>query len=95
MLEKANQTLGTKGPAILDDAQKTLTALRTSSERVEELLNSNYDSVNGGLNGLGEIGPAIRELRSTLEDLRGVTRRLQDNPAGYLLGRERNKEFQP
>lgn len=95
MLERANQTLGSKGPAILDDAQKTLTALRNSSERVEKLLDSNYDSVNGGMNGLGEIGPAIRELRATLEDLRGVTRRLQENPSGYLLGRERNKEFQP
>ncbi|MCP8464278.1 MCE family protein [Pseudomonas sp. ZM23] len=95
MLERANQTFGAKGPAILDDAQKTLAALRTSSERVEKLLDSNYDSVNGGMSGLGEIGPAVRELRSTLEDLRGVTRRLQENPAGYLLGRERNKEFQP
>lgn len=95
MLERANQTFGAKGPAILDDAQKTLAALRTSSERVEKLLDSNYDSVNGGMSGLGEIGPAVRELRSTLEDLRGVTRRLQENPTGYLLGRERNKEFQP
>lgn len=95
LLERANQTLGSHGPAIIDDTQKTLAALRASSERVEQLLNNNYDSVNGGLNGLGEIGPAVRELRSTLEDLRGVTRRLQENPAGYLLGRERNKEFQP
>lgn len=95
LLERANQTLGGKGQVIMDDAQKTLASLRSSSERVEQLLNSNYDSVNGGMSGLGEIGPAIRELRSTLEDLRGVTRRLQENPTGYLLGRERNKEFQP
>lgn len=95
LLERANQTLGGKGQVIMDDAQKTLASLRSSSERVDQLLGSNYDSVNGGLNGLGEIGPAIRELRSTLEDLRGVTRRLQENPTGYLLGRERNKEFQP
>ncbi|WP_259753468.1 MlaD family protein [Pseudomonas sp. GCEP-101] len=95
LLERANQTLGTRGQSILDDTQKTLTALRSSSERIEQLVNSNYDSVNGGLSGVGELGPAIRELRSTLEDLRGVTRRLQENPTGYLLGRERNKEFQP
>nr|WP_294977041.1 MlaD family protein [uncultured Pseudomonas sp.] len=95
LLERANQTLGARGPVILDDTQKTLAALRVSSERIEQLLNNNYDAVNGGLSGLGEIGPAVRELRATLEDLRGVTRRLQENPAGYLLGRERNKEFQP
>lgn len=95
LLERANQTLGGKGQVIMDDAQKTLASLRSSSERVEQLLSSNYDSVNGGMSGLGEIGPAIRELRSTLEDLRGVTRRLQENPTGYLLGREHNKEFQP
>ncbi|MHB9798569.1 MlaD family protein [Pseudomonas sp. MT3] len=95
LLERANQTLGARGPVILDDTQKTLAALRVSSERIEQLLNNNYDAVNGGLSGLGEMGPAVRELRATLEDLRGVTRRLQENPAGYLLGRERNKEFQP
>lgn len=95
LLERANQTLGGKGQVIMDDAQKTLASLQRSSEKIEQLLDGNYDAVNGGLNGLGEVGPAVRELRATLENLRNVTRRLEENPTGYLFNSERSKEFQP
>lgn len=95
MLGNANQLLGSQGRQTLDSAQQTLAALQRSSEKIDRLLDSNYNAVNGGLNGLGEIGPALRELRATLESLRGVTRRLEENPTNYLLGGHRTKEFQP
>lgn len=95
LLGNANQLLGSQGKDSLVSAQQTLTALQRSSEKVERLLDSNYDSVNGGLNGLGEIGPAVRELRATLENLQRVTRRLEENPTNYLFGGNRTKEFQP
>ncbi|SDH37872.1 MlaD family protein [Pseudomonas panipatensis] len=95
LLGNANQLLSSQGKDILGNTQQTLAALQRSSEKIERLLDNNYDAVNGGLKGLGDIGPALRELRSTLESLRGVTRRLQENPANYLLGGDRTKEFQP
>ncbi|MCL6691626.1 MCE family protein [Pseudomonas sp. R3.Fl] len=95
LLGNANQLLGSQGKDSLVSAQQTLAALQRSSEKVERLLDSNYDSVNGGLNGLGEIGPAVRELRATLENLQRVTRRLEENPTNYLFGGNRTKEFQP
>ncbi|KAF1065909.1 MAG: hypothetical protein GAK45_02074 [Pseudomonas citronellolis] len=95
LLRDANQMLGTQGKQILGDTQQTLASLQRSSEKIERLLSNNYDAVNGGLSGLGEIGPAVRELRTTLESLQGVTRRLEENPTGYLLGGDRTKEFQP
>ena len=64
--------------------------------------------IPGAMPELPEVETIVRDIRPALlgrridrvslshEDvLRGVTRRLQENPAGYLLGRERNKEFQP
>ncbi|PWU26277.1 MULTISPECIES: MlaD family protein [unclassified Pseudomonas] len=95
LLGNANQLLGSQGKDTLLSAQQTLTALQRSSEKIDRLLDSNYDSVNGGLNGLGEIGPAVRELRATLENLQRVTRRLEENPTNYLFGGNRTKEFQP
>lgn len=95
LLGNANQMLGSQGKEAMASAQQTLAALQRSSEKVERLLDSNYDSVNGGLNGLGEIGPAVRELRATLENLQRVTRRLEENPTNYLFGGNRTKEFQP
>ncbi|WP_371368879.1 MlaD family protein [Pseudomonas sp. QL9] len=95
LLGNANQLLGSQGKQTLESAQQTLAALQRSSEKIDRLLDSNYNAVNGGLNGLGEVGPALRELRATLESLRGVTRRLEENPTDYLLGGHRTKEFQP
>ena len=48
-----------------------------------------------GIQGLAELGPAVSELRDTLAALRGISRRLEENPANYLLGREKTKEFPP
>ncbi len=51
-----------------------------------------------GLDGrqlFAELGPAVSELRDTLAALRGISRRLEENPANYLLGREKTKEFTP
>ncbi|MCY1246477.1 hypothetical protein D9M68_927700 [compost metagenome] len=87
--------LSSQGPNILRETQQTLAALQRSSEKIDRLLDSNYDSLNGGMSGLSDVGPAVRELRATLENLRRVTRRLEENPANFLLGRERTKEFQP
>lgn len=45
--------------------------------------------------GTRRLGPAVSELRDTLAALRGISRRLEENPANYLLGREKTKEFTP
>ena len=47
------------------------------------------------LQGVGELGPAISELRDTLGALRGFSRRLEQDPTGYLLRNDSIKEFQP
>ena len=42
-----------------------------------------------------QLGPPLTELRGLIRDLRQVSERLENNPAGYLLGREAPKEFDP
>ncbi|MDI9750577.1 hypothetical protein QM285_22510, partial [Stutzerimonas stutzeri] len=49
-------------------------------------------ALNNGLQGFSDLGPAINELRGTLGALRRVTQRLEDNPSGFLLGRERAEQ---
>jgi len=48
-----------------------------------------------GDEGLAQVAPALDELRQTLQSLRAITSRLQNDPAAYLLGQERVKEFSP
>jgi len=43
----------------------------------------------------GELGPALQELRDTLISIRRITRRLEDDPAEYLTGRQKIEEIEP
>ena len=45
--------------------------------------------------GLSQLGPTLDELRALVRDLRKISSRLEDNPAGYVLGRQKPKEFEP
>lgn len=79
----------------LDSAQRAMASLEEASSNINDMLRRNKGAIDGGMRGLNEIGPALQELRSTLAAMRNVTRRLDENPANYLLGREKMQEFQP
>ncbi len=95
LVTNANQLLTHDGAQTIVSARQAMKSLEQSSETISTLLKENQSSVNGGLQGLGELGPAIRELRETLASLKTVSRSLNANPTGYLLGRDKNKEFEP
>ncbi|WP_437884154.1 MlaD family protein [Pseudomonas sp. LRF_L74] len=91
----ANQLLSGPGRESLNSAQRTLSSLETSSRSIERLIDENRDSINGGMQGFSDLGPAITELRGTLDALRAFSRRLEEDPSGYLLRGESVKEFKP
>ncbi|SDS36917.1 phospholipid/cholesterol/gamma-HCH transport system substrate-binding protein [Pseudomonas asplenii] len=95
LMRNANNLLDKQGTQALGNAERAMQSLEQSSATLNKLLANNQDSVNSGLQGLNELGPAIRELRDTLGSLRTVSQRLNANPSGYLLGRDKNKEFTP
>ncbi|KPA89688.1 MULTISPECIES: MlaD family protein [Pseudomonas] len=95
LMRNANNLLDKQGTQALGSAERAMQSLERSSATLDKLLASNQDSVNSGLQGLNELAPAIRELRETLSSLRTVSQRLNANPSGYLLGRDKNKEFTP
>lgn len=85
------------GPAreTLNSAKNAMASLERATASIDRILNDNRDAVNGGLQGLNELGPAVHELRDAAGSLRGISRRFDENPAGFLLGRDRSKEFVP
>lgn len=95
LVRNANGLVDNQARATLDSAQKTMASLQRSSATIDQLLNDNRAAINGGLQGLSELGPAIRELRDAAGTMRGISSRLDDNPARFLLGRDRSKEFVP
>lgn len=94
LAQTANQLVDEQGRSIFQRAEQTVAALERSSQSLEKLLRDNQGALGSGLQGLGEIGPAIAELRATLASLRQSGRKLAENP-GALLEREQNQEFEP
>jgi len=95
LMRNANGLVEGQGKATLESAQRAMGSLEHSMASIDRLLNDNADALNGGAASLGDLGPALRELRDTLGSLRSITRRLDENPSGYLFGREKTKEFIP
>ncbi|MFJ4431814.1 MlaD family protein [Pseudomonas sp. NPDC089395] len=95
LMRNANGLLDTQGKQAVDSAQQAMQSLAQSTETINSLLQDNRQSIDDGAQGLNQLAPAIRELRETLNSLKGISRRLEADPSGYLLGRDNTKEFQP
>ncbi|WP_130619610.1 MlaD family protein [Dyella amyloliquefaciens] len=95
LVQTANGLVDNQGKATLDSARNALASVERVTANMDQLLSDNRAAINGGMQGFSELAPAIRELRDAAGSLRGVTRRLDDNPTGFLLGRDRSKEFVP
>ena len=95
LMRNANGLLSTEGKQMFNSAEQAMNSLQQSTATINKLINNNEQSLNSGLQGLDQLGPAVNELRETLGTLRSISRRLEANPSGYLLGREQNKEFTP
>ncbi|MBM7062076.1 MCE family protein [Pseudomonas sp. UL073] len=95
LMRNTNGLIDKQGRSVMDSAAQTMAALDRTSTSLEQMLNRNQDALNGGIQGLSEIGPAVTELRNALASLRHMTQRLSDNPSSLLLDRQQTKEFQP
>lgn len=98
-LRKANVVIGDaqsilneEGRPALASTREAMASMERSSVRIESLLQRNERSLDQGM---ATAGPAMNELRLTLANLNTVLRRLDRNPAGYLLGGENIEEIKP
>ncbi|MCE5232012.1 MAG: MlaD family protein [Mizugakiibacter sp.] len=95
LARSSQQLLDGDGKATLESARAAMASLDRASANLDALLGQNRGALQSGVQGLSQLGPAIGELRDALQSLRRVTTRLEDNPAGFLLGRDHSKEFEP
>lgn len=95
LLDSGNRLLDEHGERLAGDAGATLQSLREAATQLDTLLRDNRGALESGANGLGQIGPALRDLRHTLRSLQSITRRLEDDPTGYFFGGEHPREFTP
>jgi phospholipid/cholesterol/gamma-HCH transport system substrate-binding protein len=108
--EKLNQTLASADrtinnfdqglvkelPDLVAKLDRTLSKLETASTSADAILTDNREAfADFSQDGLAQVGPTLRQLRSLIRDLNGLVERVEGNPAGVLLGREQPEEFEP
>lgn len=93
--DRTDQTLTQRVEPVLDAMATALATLQPTLDRLNRLTLENEGALDAGLQGMGELTPALREMRSTLRNLNQLTRRLERDPAGALLGTPTIKELEP
>jgi phospholipid/cholesterol/gamma-HCH transport system substrate-binding protein len=94
-LTDIDRELVQKIPGMVTKLDGTLAKMDAAAGTADAILSENRPALNSFANdGLAQLGPTLGELRSLIRDLRDISDRL-DNPAGYLLGRDKPKEFEP
>lgn len=95
-VEDIDRELVDKLPGLVAKLDSTLTRLDAAAGGADAILNENRTAIRSFANdGLSQLGPTLAELRGLVRDLRRISERMQGNPAGYLLGRDAPKEFDP
>lgn len=95
LVRNANVLLDGQGKQLVSNAANTMASLEKTSVLLNKLIGENQQSLNSGIQGFNDLGPAVDELRRTLLTLRGAMSRLEENPSALLRGRERTEEFTP
>ncbi|MFH1598664.1 MAG: MlaD family protein [Pseudomonadota bacterium] len=102
-LANANQTITNLDqglvqqlPPLVEKLDATLSQLESASKNANGILDENRDSwAEFSQDGLGQVGPTMRQLRGLIREIDDLANKLENNPAGYLLGREEPEEFEP
>ena len=95
LLSSTQGLVDRQGTQAMNAIQKSMEDFSRATQSLNKLLEQNSAAIGRGAQGLTEIEPALRELRQVLAGFRAVTSRLEDNPAGYLLGRDKLQGFTP
>ncbi len=95
-LTDLDRELVQKLPGIVARLDATLAKMDTAAGSADAILSENRTAISSFANdGLAQLGPTLGELRALVRDLRRISDRLDNNPAGYLFGRDAPKEFEP
>lgn len=95
-LARADAAFSEELPKLSVKLNASLDAIERLSGAAAALVDENRAALTGfSQQGLSQVGPALTELRGLLEDWRRISQRLEQNPPGFVLGRDQLPEYQP
>jgi phospholipid/cholesterol/gamma-HCH transport system substrate-binding protein len=96
VVQDVDRELASKLPGLVGKLDSTLTKLESAAGGANAIVTENRAAISSfTTDGLSQVGPTLTELRGLTRDLRQITDRLEGGAAGYLLGRDAPKEFEP
>lgn len=76
------------GDALVTEFKATTQSATKLLTRIDGLVASNQDAISGFANGtLPEVSRMVQDLRHASQALEAITRKLEENPSGFLLGK--------
>jgi phospholipid/cholesterol/gamma-HCH transport system substrate-binding protein len=92
----ADTLLGEDTRELIGSTRQTVESIRRLSVNLDGLLAENRDAISSFSNqSLGQIAPALAELRSLLRELTRVAERIDEDPGAFLGSRDRPQEYRP
>lgn len=91
--DRASEVLDDGVEPVLTSLNTAIQTLQPTLDRLDQLSADNGKALDQGLQGIGELGPTLRELRGTLRNLNSFTRKLEQDTFGTLLGEDSIKEY--
>ncbi|WP_158601930.1 MlaD family protein [Pararobbsia silviterrae] len=95
LAEQSRTLVSRHGEAIFSNTEHLTASLAKTSDALNAMVEQNASAIRAGSNGAAQLAPTLEALQQTLASLREVTRRFDDNPSGYLLNRDKTREFSP
>ncbi len=95
LLARVDEQFAEHGDPLLTSAAETMVNMQRFTQQMTTLMNNNEQALTNGMQSFNELGPAIEDLRGVLSGLNDITARLEEDPAGFLLGDDNIKEYEP
>ncbi|MBX3725223.1 MAG: MCE family protein [Xanthomonadales bacterium] len=93
---RLESTVGTADRLLSEDVSEAMAALRQASQDIQGILGDNRGAIDQfAQEGLVELGQVLTELRTLLISVQSLSRRLESDPSGFLLGRDQPREYRP
>lgn len=95
-LGRAERQLSRDWPRLVAQIEDSLAAVQEAGNQAAGLLGENRAALSDfSQQGLGQLAPALAELRATLETWRRLGARLEEDPSGLVLRRGQLPEYEP
>ncbi len=93
--DKADTLLETDVKEFVIAAKDVTRTLESATARLDRMVADNEASLEQGMQGIGELEPAMRDMRTTLANFNRLINRIEEDPSGLLLGKHPLQEFNP